>query len=174
MLARYRNPLSVTWFQWAVNNTTYFKLKITLVGGYSGMSGYWNEYGTRFYHLSDIMAFLQFSMELQAHAFSLKFSTTNSNMLSWKKNVPTHFCGNLVYFICITGLLILFDYQKKKRKKKTKKIGNRNKQLWHHSITVRIPMGSFVRFSRSILRKSPSTPRASIWLFSSMCTLMAP
>ena len=45
MLAHYWNPLSVTWFQWAVNNTTYFKLKIALVGGHRGMSGYWNEYG---------------------------------------------------------------------------------------------------------------------------------
>ena len=38
-LARNLNPLRVTWFEWAVNNTTYFKLKIALVGGYKGMSG---------------------------------------------------------------------------------------------------------------------------------------
>ena len=29
-----------------MNSTTYFKLKMTLMGGYRGMSGYWNEYGT--------------------------------------------------------------------------------------------------------------------------------
>ena len=28
----------------AVNSTTYFKLKMMLMGGYRGMSGYWNEY----------------------------------------------------------------------------------------------------------------------------------
>ena len=28
-----------------VNSTTYFKLKMMLMGGYRGMSGYWNKYG---------------------------------------------------------------------------------------------------------------------------------
>ena len=57
--ARYRNPLTVTWFHWAVNNATYFKLKIALVGGYRGMSGYWNEYGTYIHVLSSASKALQ-------------------------------------------------------------------------------------------------------------------
>ena len=36
-----------------VNSTTYFKLKMTLMGGYRGMSGYWNEYGIWIHELSD-------------------------------------------------------------------------------------------------------------------------
>ena len=37
-LAHNQNQMSGTWFEWAVDNTTYFKLKIALVGGYRGMS----------------------------------------------------------------------------------------------------------------------------------------
>ena len=34
---------------WGVSNsTTYFKLKMTLMSGYRGMSGYWNGYGIDF------------------------------------------------------------------------------------------------------------------------------
>ena len=36
----------VTQFSWVVNSTTYFKFKMTMMGGYRGMSGYWNEYDT--------------------------------------------------------------------------------------------------------------------------------
>ena len=43
--ARNRKPRSDSILVGAYS-TTYFKLKMTLMGGYRGMSGYWNEYGT--------------------------------------------------------------------------------------------------------------------------------